>query len=68
MKCGHVRYKIGRVKCWSSTEGLRQKEVLERETGMVYNAKTTTTTTTTTGIFRELRYEMRACQILRALI
>ena len=38
---------IGRVKCWSSTEGLRQKEVLERETGMVYNVKTTTTTTTT---------------------
>ena len=36
---------IGRVKCWSSTEGLRQKEVLERETGMVYNVKTTTTTT-----------------------
>ena len=33
--------------CWSSTEGLRQKEVLERETGMVYNVKTTTTTTTT---------------------
>ena len=27
---------IGRVKCWFSTEGLRQKEVLDRETGMVY--------------------------------
>ena len=26
---------------------MRQKEVLERETGMVYNVKTTTTTTTT---------------------
>ena len=36
---------IGRVKCWISTERLRQKEVLGRETGMVYNVKTTTTTT-----------------------
>ena len=34
---------IGRVKCWISTERLRQKEVLGRETGMVYNVKTTTT-------------------------
>ena len=31
-----------------STEGMRQKEVLDRETGIVYNVKTTTTTTTTT--------------------
>ena len=35
---------IGRVKCWISTERLRQQEVLGRETGMVYNVKTTTTT------------------------
>ena len=35
---------IGRVKCWISTERLRQKEVLGRETGMVYNVETTTTT------------------------
>ena len=35
---------IGRVKCSISTERLRQKEVLGRETGMVYNVKTTTTT------------------------
>ena len=34
---------IGRVKCWISTERLRQKEVLGRETGMDYNVKTTTT-------------------------
>ena len=41
---------IGRVKGWSSTEGLRQKEVLlDRETGMVYNVKTTTTTTAAPG-------------------
>ena len=38
---------IGRVQCWVSTEGLRQKEVLDRETEMIYNVKTTTTTTTT---------------------
>ena len=38
---------IGRVKCWNSTERLRQKEVLGRETGMVYNVKTTTITTVT---------------------
>ena len=30
--------------CWISTERLRQKEVLGRETGMVYNVKTTSTT------------------------
>ena len=35
---------IDRVKCWISTERLRQKEVLDRETGMVFNVKTTTTT------------------------
>ena len=34
---------IGRVKCWISTERLRQKNVLGKETGMVYNVKTTTT-------------------------
>ena len=43
-----VTTEIGRVKCWISTERLAQKEVLDRETGMVYNVKTTTTTTTTT--------------------
>ena len=42
-----VTTEIGRVKCWISTEGLRQKEVLDRETGMVYDVRTTTTTTTT---------------------
>ena len=42
--CQPETTEIGRVKCWISTEGLRQKEVLDRETGMVYDAKTTTTT------------------------
>ena len=38
------------VKCWMSTERLRQKkkEVLDRETGMVLNVKPTTTASTTT--------------------
>ena len=44
---------IGRVKCWISTEGLRQKEVLGRETGMVYVVKTTTATTTAVYILRQ---------------
>ena len=35
---------FGRVKCWISTERLRQKEVVGKETGMVYNVKATTTT------------------------
>ena len=41
---------IGRVKCWISTERLRQKDVLGRETGMVCDVKTTTTTLSSSGI------------------
>ena len=33
---------IGRVKFWISTERLGQKEVLDRDTGMVFSATTTT--------------------------
>ena len=51
---------IGRVKCWSSTEGLRQKEVLERETGMVYNVKTTTPSATLSGTTRKLNGNPRS--------
>ena len=39
---------IGRVKCWISTERLRLKEILDRETGMVFKVKITTTITTIT--------------------
>lgn len=34
---------IDRVKCWIGTERMRQVEVLNRETDMVLNVKTTAT-------------------------
>ena len=52
--CEPVATEIGRVNCWISKEGLRQKEeVLGRETGMVYNVKTTTTATATATVREE---------------